>query len=324
MAVRQGSDTRQINPAVGNQNQSHIDRRNLIADQADAMRAEEFGGDDDAPPVETPEPDEETGEDAPEPGGGGPESDPPEDEEGAGDDAPTPDEPPSQAPKIKIKVNGRDVELTQEELIQRAQKVESADEYLRSASEAFRRTLSPAPTPQGPPAAPEPQDEAITEEERAVARALQMGDEDAAALAIRRLRQAPPLSRDELRQEVDARIATRTAFSRFQDEFRDIVSDPRLFQLACARDAELLNQGDQRDPWERMKSVGEEIQSWRGTLTTPQARADKNARKASMHQVPSAAQRHAPAQHADAEEDVSTTIQKMAQARQGRPVQRGK
>lgn len=304
---------RQINPAVGNRNQEMLDRRNLIADQADEVRGddlEDLAEDTPAPkpPEEEPEPIVE--EPAP----------PPQEEE---EETPPVETPPAPVSKIKIKVNGREMELTQEELIERAQKVESADDYLRLSSEAFRRSLATPPSAPEP-AAPAPDPDAVSDDDVALARALQMGDEVEAAKAVRRLRSAPSLSRDEIIRTVDARTASQRAFARFESEYSDIANDPRMMQLADVRDRELLASGDTRPQYERWAQIGKELQEWRGTP----ARSDEasrnalNARKASMNQVPAAATRQAARSEPEAEESTQETISKMAQARQGRPINR--
>ena len=85
-----------------------------------------------------------------------------------------------------------------------------------------------------------------------------MGDEEEAVAAIRKLRSTGP-SADDLAKTVDERLTFRDAFSRFQDEYKDIVSNPHLNKLAIDRDVELVRAGDTRSYWERYQSIGEEI-----------------------------------------------------------------
>jgi hypothetical protein len=303
--------TRQINPAVGNRNQEMIDRRNLIADQADEERDEDLEDVDDARPPREEEDEEE--EETPERSEDDPEE---ESEEGAPEEEAAP-----AARKYKIKVNGRELELTEAEMIERAQKVESADDYLRLSSEAFRKSLT-APPSAPAPADPEAEADTVTEEELALARALQMGDEQEAAKAIRRLRAAPSLNRDELTQTIDERMSFQRAFTKFESEYSDVVNDPNLWRLAQQRDQELLRNGDTRAPYERFKAVGDELRSWKKSLAAPDTRSNKEARKASVSNVPGAASRQSPRQEPETEENTSSVIAKMAASRQGRPIKR--
>lgn len=314
--------TRSIGGAVGNRNQERIDRLSSIADQADELRAQEFG---DVGDEEEGRPGPEDEEDEEEPTRGQDDVEPDESDQGE-DEQEEEESPDTQASaptrKIKIKVNGRDMELTEQELVERAQKVESADDYLRSASEAFRRSLS-----QDPPktVAAQPESDEVDDDDIALARALQMGDEAEAAKAIRRLRKTPSVKPDEITQLIDERTSLHRAFSRFEGEYPEIVGDPRLWRMAQDRDAELVAKGDTRSHYDRMKAVGDELREWTGKLTTPssQSRDDKKARKGSMSTVTRASGRQAPVSQADdTEENVSTTIQKMAMARQPREVKR--
>ena len=117
-------------------------------------------------------------------------------------------EPP--ATKHKLKVNGRELELTTEELITRAQKVEAADQYLQEASQAFKAAKQPEPK------APEAQPSA-EEDDAALARAIQTGTEEEARNAIKKLRASPSqaVSQDDLLRMVDQRLAFQDAARRF-------------------------------------------------------------------------------------------------------------
>ena len=47
----------------------------------------------------------------------------------------------------QLKVNGRELELTTDELIARAQKVEAADDYIKQAAQLYKSAKEPAPEP---------------------------------------------------------------------------------------------------------------------------------------------------------------------------------
>jgi len=234
----------------GTGNEDRLARMNAIADKADEERGDELAdvNDDDTTTPFRAKPADET---------------PPEPESGKEQ---TPPENASQVQKVKIKVNGKELELTQEELIERAQKVESADEYLRRAKETVKKE-PPVTTPTGPT-----QEEIQRQqdaEDRALVRAIQMGTEEEAAAALRKLREqtarsvaSPSVSTDDILRSVDERLVFSQAKSKFEQEYNDIVSDPYLYKLMLERDSAQLDAGDIRSYYERWSAIGEELRSW--------------------------------------------------------------
>ena len=232
---------------------------------------------------------------------------------------------PVVASKTKIKVNGREIELTQEEMIARVQKVESADAYLAAAARLHKEAQQNAQPPSNEDAAAD-----RVEEMRALARAIQMGTEEEAIAAISKLQSRPSLSRDDLTRTVDERLTFKSAVSKFEEEYSDLKSDPQLLQMVINRERELVQAGDTRDYWSRYAAVGNEVRAWRDNLikanlppptepvvpTTP----NKQARKAAAPQVPKSSQTKVPAQQADdedAEESPASVIAAMAKQRGG-------
>ena len=236
--------------------------------------------------------------------------------------APTDGEAP--AKKYRLKVNGRELELTEEELIARAQKIEAADEYLRQAAEAKRRLEQPSAA--DPKVIQRHQDD----EDLALVRAIQVGTEQEAVAALRKLREQsssarPSLSRDDVSRTIDERLAFNTAIDRFSTEFNDVWTDPILKKLAFDRDAQLLKEGDTRSYWDRYEQIGGEIRSWRQSLT-PAAKqdasmAERQERKAAAPKVPTATasvkSKPAKAEEDDTDDSPSSVIAAMAQRRGG-------
>lgn len=293
--------------AVGTGNDDRIARLNAIADSADADRAEELANinDDgttepfvvDAAPAETPAEEEET-----------PSSSADEELE----------------KKYRIKVNGKEIELTEAELIARASKIEAADEYLRRAAEANRRVQEPA----APVADPNVLQRHRDDEDLALVRAIQVGTEQEALAALRKLREQagarPSLSRDDVSRTIDERLAFNTAIDRFSTEYSDVWSDPILKKIAFDKDAQLLQQGDTRPYWERYQEIGNEVRSWKESLApakkTEVTMTDKEARKASAPKVPapaSAKSKPAKVEEDDIDDNPSAVISAMAQRRGG-------
>jgi hypothetical protein len=239
---------------------------------------------------------------------------------------------PQAESRFKIKVNGREIELTQDELIARAQKIEAADQYIAEAARIRRdaeteanRIQQQVVTPQGPTA------EELLEERRAAVRAIQMGTEEEAMAALEKLSapRAPALNADDLARTVDERLTFNSAIQRFQSEYQDVLGDPVLKQLALQKDQQQLAQGDKRDYWTRFSEIGNELRGWKQGIiqqaappAAPPATTalqDKAARKAQAPQLPKATAVRAPAVNdvEDTPESTSDVIAAIAKARGG-------
>lgn len=234
------------------------------------------------------------------------------------------DEQQIEQPKHKIKVNGKELELTTEELVERAQKIESADEYLKDAARKLREAES---VKEVKPILPSPEDAAAKamEDRRALVRAIQMGTEDEAMEAIEKLQSRPSVSADDVARTVDERLTFNDAVSRFQKDYKDLAEDPVLLNIVLQRDKELIAQGDKRSYWERYEDIGNSVRTWKEGLTkaaTPEPEkpvSDKQTRKASAPAVPQGAGTKAPAAVPDEEREETSAeiISKMAKSRGG-------
>lgn len=223
--------------------------------------------------------------------------------------------------KYKITVNGVTKEVDEDWLVTTAQKVDSADDYLREAARLNQdaRTLK----------APQPE---VTDEEPdevQLARAIQMGTEEEAVAAIRKLRSPTGPSNDDLARTIDERLTFQKAVDWFKDEYKDIVGDPVLNALAIQQDNMLRAQGDKRPYGERFKDIGEGIRGWlKGKAPTPEVQVEpetkvqntesKKARKAAAPQAPKpAATKVAQPVEEEEEDSVQDTIANMAKSRGG-------
>lgn len=227
-------------------------------------------------------------------------------------------------PKHKIKVNGKEIELTTEELIERAQKIESADEYLKEAARKKRE----AEGKEKEPILPSKEDAAAKalEERRALVRAIQMGTEEEAMEAIEKLQgKTPSVSADDVARTVDERLTFNEAVSRFQSEYKDLAEDPVLLDIVLQRDKKLIAEGDVRPYWERYKDIGDSVREWKESLTktatseSEKSTTDKQTRKASAPAVPKGAGTKAPAavDEEDREKTPGEIISEMAKSRGG-------
>ena len=295
--------------AVGTGNDERVARLNAIAAQNDIEQEDQLGDVNDdgtTTPFQAEKPPEE----------------------GPAADTDEPVTPPAEeaAPAVvkhKIKVNGKEIELTTEELIIRAQKVESADDYLRTAAQARK-----AATPVVAAPSREELQRLQDEEDQALVRALQVGTTEEATAAIRKIRaqtgERPSITTDDVSRTIDERLAFNTAITTYRAEYEDIVSDPFLDKLALERDAELLGAGDTRPYLDRYREIGEELRTWMKSKTPVAQAAEgsleaKREKKAAAPKVPvsASAKTKAPVEEPDDDDTPSTVIAAMANRRGG-------
>ncbi len=231
-------------------------------------------------------------------------------------------EPEPQVRMITKKINGRDVTLSEDEWFARAMKVEAADRYLAEAAQLRNEQLRKVQVP--PQRDPEP--ESSVEDDLAIARAIQMGTEEEAVAALRTLRNArPSITQDDVARTIDDRLTFNEAITRYRTEFKDVVSDPVLNQMALDADKRLLAQGDTRPYIERYTEIGNSIRKWASDLVAQRAPkaatppADtKLVRKAAAAPAPKAAsQKTVSSVEEEADESMSSVIANMAKARGG-------
>lgn len=305
--------------AIGTGNDERIARLNEIADQADSERADEFANVNDDGTTEPFQIEAKAKDDEEE-----------SEEPAAEAEA---EEPAAEEKRYKLKVNGKELELTEAELIARASKIEAADEYLRRAKERASEVEKPV-APTGP--TPEELQRRQDEEDRALVRAIQMGTEEEAAAALRKLREQasarPSFSRDDVSRTIDERLAFNTAIEKFASEYADVWSDPILKKIALDRDSQLLQEGDQRPYWDRYSEIGEEIRTWRQSIAPAapkqqeQTLAEKEQRKAAAPKVPSPASaktKPVKVEEDDIDDSPSSVIANIAKSRGGPQWMRG-
>jgi hypothetical protein len=303
--------------AIGTGNDARLALLARIADESETVRGDEFegtiDGDDDAPPKDPPQ-EQQAGT-------------PPEDK--------TPPETPPEdqvTPQlIRIKVNGREMELPLEEVIARAQKVESADQYLADAKKQRQQQTPPADEPPAPSA--EELARQAAQEDLVLVRALQTGSEEEALAAIRKIRSdaaSPSVKSDDVGRMIDDRMQFQDALRAFNKEYPEISGDPVLTKMAQDMDTRLLSEGDDRPYAERYTEIGNNIRSWLGKYKpaeTPPSGEQQPAqqmqtrvdRKAAAPSTPPTQSRRAtpPATEPEGEEDSHSVIAQMAQKRGG-------
>lgn len=181
-----------------------------------------------------------------------------------------------------IKVNGVERMVTLEELTSRAQKIESADQYLAEAAKIRNSLVTQQPS----------QDVAGQHEDDddlALARAIQMGNEDEAVAAIRRLKVKGP-SHDDLARTIDERLTFNEAINKFRTDFSDVTGDPHLNKMALDMDTQMIANGDKRPYYDRYAEIGTNIRGWVSKFKPEEKPVvDKLARKAAVASVPKVA-----------------------------------
>lgn len=231
--------------------------------------------------------------------------------------------------RTKVIINGREMEFTQEELIARAAKVESADQYLEDAK---RRAAPAAPikeTPSGPSA--EDVERERLEQRRALVRAIQIGTEEEAMQAIEHLMpRAPQLNVDALAKTVDERLEFNAAIKTFNKDYADITKDQYLNKMALDLDDDLVRRGDIRPYGERYAAIGEHLRAWvkskTGSQGTAPSMVEKQAHKSASAPAVKSANVKAPAPKSDEDagpEKPSNVIDAMRASRGGPQWMRG-
>lgn len=315
-AAAKDENARQIGGAIGNSNQAQVDRRNAIADNLDKTPDRAAMTDVTDEEVLTPvESDEERAEREAQEAEAAAEAERVRLEASGGE---TPTEPAIEAEdvvaaprKFKLKVNGKEVELTEEQVLEKAQKVASADEYLHLASEAVQRTQPAKPSQDAPSNVGE------DDIEDTLTSAL-MGDKEAIKTIARRLK-APPAVTPDVLSAVDDRLSFRSAVDWFKGEYKDLVEDPMLYRLVTDEDARMAKETPSLPYRDRLKSAGEKIRTWKAGFTPPPAPTPPNPklqRKASVAPVPQAGGRQTPPGEDEEEvESIESVIDKMARSR---------
>lgn len=229
---------------------------------------------------------------------------------------------PEEAPKkTTIKVHGRDIELTEAEVIEWAQKNFAADalreetERLTSAKRAVEQEIARPPST----------DEAASDEKDITEDTLTsflQGDREAikeVAQQLRALKERKAPSMKDVLTAVRDDSSFRSAAERFKGDYKDVVEDPMLYRLVVAEDARLAQEEPKLSYAERLKRAGDHVRNWKQGLipkaTTPTPVNPKLAAKAKVAPVPQAGGRQQVAEDTEEEEPMESVIDKMARSR---------
>lgn len=204
-------------------------------------------------------------------------------------------------------VNGVQRWMTLEQLRTSASKVEAADEYLRTASEAARNSARAALSKPDEPAGLE-EDEA-----RRLLAAAALGDEEAISRLARVITAKPSGVTPDVLQALDQRLSFRTELAQLEAEQKDLLEDPYMGRLFRVRLNELKQENPNMTLSQAYRGIGQEL---RKAFPGAQGSAQKKLeRKRTLPSVPQAAQRQSAEGEEEGEEDPSAVIERMAKAR---------
>lgn len=178
-----------------------------------------------------------------------------------------------------LKVNGEDIEVPLSKIIESGvrtyQKETSADQRLAEAT----RMLNEAKALANPPSSDvETKDSAPSKADaEQLAKTLIDGDLDEVTDVVQKLIGA---GRQETTQNTDRSevfglvqnaIGIEKAMNKFKDSpenggFSDLYGDPTLQKMVMDKEAALLENGDDRDPVERLTEVANEVREWRSGI----------------------------------------------------------
>lgn len=195
---------------------------------------------------------------------------------------------------VRIKVDGEEREVPKDKIldagIRALQKESTADKRLEEATRLLREVEQKYVQPQ------EKKQETPSQEwdDATVAYALEHGDESQKAYAVSLLRGRGNTTQDyeaiEQRAVIKAldTVDFRDSSQWFLNEYKDIVADPYLAQLAGLAEANARSNGDTRSRKELYKAIGDDLRKWKGGVTVTTSLEEKKEQKSNITNLPSA------------------------------------
>jgi hypothetical protein len=201
---------------------------------------------------------------------------------------------PEKPRTYKLKVNGQEMDVTEEELIERAQKVEAADRYLAEKKREADLLLAETKLKLEQPSAKADTAPEVSDEDLELVRALQVGDEYTAAKALKarigRITSQPAIQLDAVAAKVRDDLDHTNAVKWFSQEYKDIVSDEKLMMIANQLDADFrkmdLAEKRQTPYMDRYRAIGEEVRKWKGA--SPEFTEKEKRKKETLKTIPQA------------------------------------
>lgn len=185
-------------------------------------------------------------------------------------------EPDDNAPDetVTITVDGKSMQVSRKNIedagIRALQKDSTADRRLEEATRILTEAKQIPATSLST--------DAVSAEEAELIRAIQVGEPEEAAKAIRQLQQQSRVTQDELSLVVDARLSFNHGVQWLQTEAKDVMSDPRMRRQIVYEEQVLRQNGDSRPHIEVYKELVADLRKWRGVSTqTLDEKRDKKA-----------------------------------------------
>lgn len=200
------------------------------------------------------------------------------------------EEKQEQKPEIvKIKVDGQEQEVTLDKILDAGkrtlQKESSADKRLEEATRLLREIETKYAQPKQESPSQEWDDNTIAE-------ALEHGTTEQKAYAISLIRGRSNATPEQLTDQVASRVLDTVDFRNsaewFSTEYKDIVDDPYLLQLASMAEDKARAVGDNRSRRELYKEIGDNLRKWKGGTTAPASFEAKKEQKSTIVNLPTA------------------------------------
>ena len=241
---------------------------------------------------------------------------------------------------VKVKVDGAEFDVPEAEIeaaggVKAYQKDKAAENRLEKANKALAETRQLqaliAQQVQRNAAQQQPQQPKPTMDQFIASRMekLRFGTEEESASAMREILQLQRVDTNEITQNAVMTMQKNMAVDNFKKEFQDVVSNPLLLRLAATLENEhVARHGPQKDWNTFYRSIGNQVRSVTGrqsqpTANTPkstisttsdpisQSPSEKEARKASIVNIPTAAARATVAESKpETREDILNSMRK--------------
>ena len=204
-------------------------------------------------------------------------------------------------------VNGVEKWMTLKNLREVAQKVESADEYLRTAKESVTNAARLALSQK------DEQSNVDQVDVRSVLRAAVLGDEEAIEKLASVIQAKPSAVTPDVLQQIDQRLSFRTELEQLERKSKDLLENPYMARLFRSRLNELKESSPTMGLSEAYSSIDRELRTAFPGFKTKAA--DKLERKRTLVNPPSAASRQVVEEEPEGEENLVDVIEQMAKAR---------
>ena len=231
--------------------------------------------------------------------------------------APAAEPAAQEAPKtVRVKVDGQEFDAPAEEVeaaggVKSYQIQRASENRLRQASEQLaeaKRLVASIPSAPAKPAEPQVSDAQFIASKMDIIRFGTQEEAAAALVEIQQRSQQPKVDPDAIAQQTEARINHNIAVREFDREFADLVSNPVILQAIVGVRAQRLREHQQTNPnapidWGSFyRTIGNQVRSAFGrpsqpatapaaTTGTTSQPSDKDARKASIVNLPTAGAR---------------------------------